>query len=35
MGDIGEKFSDKNKNFKNIRSTILLSKIIKKIKKII
>jgi len=32
MGDIGEKFSDKNKNFKNIRSTILLSKLIKQIK---
>ena len=29
MGDIGEKFSDKSKKFKNIRSTILLSKIIK------
>ncbi|MDA9084749.1 2-C-methyl-D-erythritol 2,4-cyclodiphosphate synthase [Candidatus Pelagibacter sp.] len=29
MGDIGEKFSDKNKIFKNIRSTILLGKIIK------
>ena len=29
MGDIGEKFSDKDKKFKNIRSTILLSKIIK------
>ena len=29
MGDIGEKFSDKNKKFKNIRSTILLGKIIK------
>ena len=28
MGDIGEKFSDKNKKFKNIRSTILLNKII-------
>ena len=28
MGDIGEKFSDKNKSFKNIRSTILLGKII-------
>ena len=28
MGDIGEKFSDKNKKFKNIRSTILLRKII-------
>jgi 2-C-methyl-D-erythritol 4-phosphate cytidylyltransferase / 2-C-methyl-D-erythritol 2,4-cyclodiphosphate synthase len=32
MGDIGEKFSDKNKNFKNIRSTILLKKIIEQIK---
>ena len=32
MGDIGEKFSDKNKKFKNIRSTILLSKIIAQIK---
>jgi 2-C-methyl-D-erythritol 4-phosphate cytidylyltransferase / 2-C-methyl-D-erythritol 2,4-cyclodiphosphate synthase len=31
MGDIGEKFSDKNKKFKNIRSTILLDKIIKQI----
>ena len=31
-GDIGEKFSDKNKKFKNIRSTFLLSKIIKQIK---
>jgi len=31
MGDIGEIFSDKNKKFKNIRSTILLNKIIKKI----
>ena len=29
MGDIGEKFPDKNKKFKNIRSTILLSEIIK------
>jgi 2-C-methyl-D-erythritol 4-phosphate cytidylyltransferase / 2-C-methyl-D-erythritol 2,4-cyclodiphosphate synthase len=29
MGDIGERFSDKNKKFKNIRSTILLSQIIK------
>jgi 2-C-methyl-D-erythritol 4-phosphate cytidylyltransferase / 2-C-methyl-D-erythritol 2,4-cyclodiphosphate synthase len=28
MGDIGEKFSDKNKKNKNIRSTILLKKII-------
>jgi len=33
MGDIGEKFSDKNKKYKNIRSTILLSKLVKKIKK--
>ena len=32
MGDIGEKFSDKNKKYKNIRSTILLKKIIKQIK---
>ena len=32
MGDIGEKFSDKDRKFKNIRSTILLSKIIKQIK---
>jgi 2-C-methyl-D-erythritol 4-phosphate cytidylyltransferase/2-C-methyl-D-erythritol 2,4-cyclodiphosphate synthase len=32
MGDIGEKFSDKNKKFKNIRSTILLSNIIAQIK---
>jgi 2-C-methyl-D-erythritol 4-phosphate cytidylyltransferase/2-C-methyl-D-erythritol 2,4-cyclodiphosphate synthase len=29
MGDIGEKFSDKNKKFNNIRSTILLGEIIK------
>ena len=28
MGDIGQKFSDKSKKFKNIRSTILLNKII-------
>ena len=27
MGDIGEKFSDSDKKFKNIRSTILLKKI--------
>ena len=33
MGDIGEKFSDKNKKFRNIRSTILLKKIINQIKK--
>ncbi len=32
MGDIGQIFSDKNKKFKNIRSTILLEKIVKKIK---
>ena len=32
MGDIGEKFSDKNKKFKNIRSTVLLSKIIEETK---
>ena len=31
MGDIGEKFSDKNKKFKNIRSTILLEKVINQI----
>jgi 2-C-methyl-D-erythritol 4-phosphate cytidylyltransferase/2-C-methyl-D-erythritol 2,4-cyclodiphosphate synthase len=29
MGDIGEKFSDKNRRFKDIRSTVILSKIIK------
>jgi len=32
MGDIGEKFSDTDKKFKNIRSTILLNKIIKQVK---
>ena len=32
MGDIGEKFSDKNKKYKNIRSTILLKKIMNQIK---
>jgi len=32
MGDIGEKFSDKNKKYKNIRSTVLLKKIINQIK---
>jgi len=31
LGDIGEKFSNKNKKFKNIRSTILLKKIINEI----
>jgi 2-C-methyl-D-erythritol 4-phosphate cytidylyltransferase/2-C-methyl-D-erythritol 2,4-cyclodiphosphate synthase len=33
MGDIGEMFSDKDKKFKNIRSTILLNKIMNEIKK--
>ena len=33
MGDIGEKFPDKNKKFKNIRSTILLNEIIMQTKK--
>ena len=32
MGDIGQLFSDKSKKFKNIRSTILLKKVIEKIK---
>ena len=32
MGDIGEKFSNKNKKYKNIRSTTLLKKIIYQIK---
>ncbi len=32
MGDIGQMFSDKSKNFKNIRSTILLKKVINLIK---
>ena len=32
MGDIGQMFSDKNKKLKNIRSTILLQKIVKLIK---
>jgi len=31
MGDIGQMFSDKNKKFKNIRSTILLRKVIEQI----
>ena len=30
-GDIGEKFSDKNKKYKNIRSTILLNKVVEEI----
>ena len=32
MGDIGQMFSDKNRKFKNIRSTILLQQVIVKIK---
>ena len=32
MGDIGEKFSDKNNKYKNVRSTILLKKIVDDIK---
>jgi len=32
MGDIGQMFSDKNKKFKNIRSTILLKQVMNKIK---
>ncbi len=32
MGDIGQMFSDKNKKYKNIRSTVLLRKVIEKIK---
>ena len=32
MGDIGQMFSDKSKSFKNIRSTILLKKVINLIK---
>ncbi|MDB9744617.1 2-C-methyl-D-erythritol 2,4-cyclodiphosphate synthase [Pelagibacteraceae bacterium] len=32
LGDIGQMFSDKNKKFKNIRSTILLKQVIEKIK---
>ena len=32
MGDIGQMFSDKNKKFKNISSSILLQKVIKRIK---
>jgi len=33
MGDIGEKFSNKNKKFKNISSTILIREVIKEVKK--
>ena len=32
MGDIGQMFSDKNKKFKNIRSTLLLKQVIQQIK---
>ena len=32
MGDIGEKFSDKNSKYKNVRSTVLLKKIVNQIK---
>ena len=32
MGDIGQMFSDKSKKFENIRSTILLQEVIKKMK---
>ena len=32
MGDIGQMFSDKNKKFKNIRSTILLKKVMDQVK---
>ena len=32
MGDIGEMFSDKSNKFKNVRSTVLLKKVIKTIK---
>ena len=32
MGDIGQMFSDKSKKFKNIRSPLLLQKVIKQIK---
>ena len=32
MGDIGQMFSDKNKKLKNVRSTILLQKVVEQIK---
>ncbi len=32
MGDIGQMFSDNNRKFKNIRSTILLQKVVKQVK---
>ena len=31
MGDIGQKFSDKSKKFKNIRSSVLLEQVIKEL----
>ena len=35
MGDIGEKFSNKNKKFKNISSSLMIKEIVKKIIKLI
>ena len=32
MGDIGQMFSDKSKKYKNIRSTVLLKKVLDQIK---
>ena len=32
MGDIGQKFSDKNKKYKNVRSTILLKQVFEEMK---
>ena len=32
MGDIGQMFSDKNKRFKNVRSTILLKSVMEQVK---
>ena len=32
MGDIGQKFSDKSKRYRNIRSTVLLKKVLEEIK---
>ena len=32
MGDIGQMFSDKSKRFKNIRSTILLKRVVEQMK---
>ena len=33
MGDIGEKFSDKNKKYKNISSSKLIKKVINEVRK--